>query len=72
MGTVEPGSTEGQAPIMGDDTTREQAWSHARDQAALILDTDLTHTELADAAERLASAFRDIDTGTVQPAGPAS
>lgn len=49
-----------------DDITKDDAWEHIQDQAALILDEDLTDAELQDAAMRLASAFRDIDTGTVK------
>lgn len=48
-----------------DDMTRKDVWSWMRDESARILDTDLTPAELRDAAERLASGFRDIDTGTV-------
>jgi len=54
------------------DVTRDDAWTHMRDQAALILDTDLDPGELRDASERLASAFRDIDTGTVHGAAAGS
>ena len=49
-----------------DDVTKDDAWLHMREQAALILDEDLTDAESRDAAMRLASAFRDIDTGTVK------
>lgn len=51
---------------MADETTRKDAWRYAREQAALLLDTDLTHEEVTEAAMNLASAFRDIDSGTVQ------
>jgi hypothetical protein len=51
---------------MSDELTREDAWRYAREQAALLLDTDLTHAEVVEAATNLASAFRDIDTGTVR------
>lgn len=50
---------------MADETTREDVQRYAREQAALLLDTDLTHAEVTEAAMNLASAFRDIDTGTV-------
>jgi hypothetical protein len=43
--------------------TRQDAWRCAREQAALLLDNDLTHSDVTDAAMTLAAAFRDIDPG---------
>jgi hypothetical protein len=43
--------------------TRQDAWRCAREQAALLLDNDLTHADVVDAAMTLAAAFRDIDPG---------
>jgi hypothetical protein len=48
-----------------EDTTAKDAREHMRIAAADILDHDAQGPELADAALRLASAFRDLDTGTV-------
>jgi hypothetical protein len=46
-----------------DEQVRQEAWQAARKAAALILHTDLTPTELSDAAWELATAFRDLDPG---------